>query len=79
MKQQYKDKKISLWKEYNNMTQPGNPWNEVHKLVSGKTRNKTAFTTLVKSEGTHTTGTEDTMRLMLKHFTPTDDDDDNEY
>jgi hypothetical protein len=34
------------WKEYCTTTSPFNPWNEVYKLASNKTRSKTTITTL---------------------------------
>ena len=36
-----KNKKISSWKEYCNMTSSTNPWNEVYKLAAGKRINNT--------------------------------------
>jgi hypothetical protein len=39
--------KTTSWKEYCT-TSPMNPWNEVYKLASNKTRSKTTITTLEK-------------------------------
>ena len=61
------------------MTEASNPWNEVNKLSSGKIRNDIKMSTLIKPDDNHRTGIEDTLKLMLNHFTPVDNDDDCEY
>jgi len=75
-----KIEKFSSWKAFCNLTPANNPWNKVYKLVAGKKKLKTHLTTLRKPYGTQTKDTADTMRHMLEHFTPEDnnkDDGDN--
>ena len=43
-----REDKIKSWKQHSTATSPSNPWNEVYKLASGKTRNKETITTLQK-------------------------------
>ena len=49
-----------------------NPWNEVYKLAAGKRRRQAQITSLRKPYGTLTTDMEETVKLMLEHFTPED-------
>jgi hypothetical protein len=75
-----KREKLRSWKEYCNITTAANPWNEVHKLAVGKRRYYTLFTSLRKLDGTLTTDLEETVKLMLEHFTPEDNaQDDSEF
>jgi hypothetical protein len=69
--------KTRSWKEYCTMTSPFNPWNEVYKLASNKTRSKTTITTLQKPDGTKTENTEETLRFILHQFTPDDNPQDD--
>jgi len=47
-----------------------NPWNEVYKLAADKRRYYSLFTSLRKPDGSPTTDMEETVKLMLEHFTP---------
>jgi len=38
--------KSNSWEQHRTPTSPSNPWNEVYKLASGKTRNTATLTTL---------------------------------
>ena len=51
------------------MTTAANPWNAVYNLAVGKRNTTTKITTLRKLEGTLTTDTRETLRLMLDNFT----------
>ena len=65
--------KTRSWKNYCTLTPANNPWNEVYKIATGKTRNKQTLTTLQRPEGTVTDTTEETIELMLEHLFPEDD------
>jgi hypothetical protein len=72
--------KIRLWNGYCNMTTSNNPWNEVYKLAAGKRNTSTQITTLRKPDGSMTADAKETLQLMLDHFTPEDNEyDDNDY
>jgi hypothetical protein len=52
----------------------------VYKLAAGKTRYYSLFTSLRKPDGSLTIDIEETVKLMLEHFTPEDNvKDDNEF
>lgn len=75
-----KREKTRSWQEYCNMTTADNPWNAVYNLAAGRRNTTTQITTLRKSDGTFTTDTKDTLRLMLNYFTPEDNArNDTEY
>ena len=62
------------------MTTAANPWNAVYDLAAGKRNTTTQITTLQKPDGTLTTDTRETLRLMLDNFTPEDNErDDSDY
>ena len=60
------------WKEFCNFTTAANPWNEVYKIAAGKRRHYSLITSLRKRDGTMTTDMDETVKLMLDHFTPED-------
>ena len=64
--------KTRSWKEYCTTTSPFNPWNEVYKLASNKTRSKSTLMTLQKPDGTKTESMEETLRFILHQLTPDD-------
>jgi hypothetical protein len=72
-----KREKLRSWKEYCNITTAANPWNEVYKLAAGKRRHYSLFTFLRKPDGTLTTDMEEPVKLMLEHFTPEDNAQDD--
>ena len=75
-----KREKIRSWKEYCNLTNSANPWNEVYRLAAGKRKTPTQITTLRKPDGTFTADTKETLKLMLEHFTPADNElEDNDH
>jgi hypothetical protein len=75
-----KREKLRSWKEYCNITTAANPWNEVYKLAAGKKRHYSLITSLRKPDGSLTTDMEETVKLMLEHFTPEDNvQDDSEF
>jgi hypothetical protein len=75
-----KRQKLRSWKEYCNFTTTANPWNEVYKLAAGKRRYHPLITFLRKPDGTLTTDTEETVKLMLEYFTPEDNvQDDSDF
>ena len=52
----------------------------MYRLASGKTRTNTQITTLRKPDGSLTSDTKETLRLMLEYFTSEDNDlDDNNH
>ena len=52
----------------------------MYRLASGKKRTNTQITTLRKPDGSLTSDTKETLRLMLEYFTPEDNDlDDNNH
>jgi hypothetical protein len=66
-------KKTKSWKQYCTLTPANNPWNEVYKIATGKTRNNQTLTTLRRTNGKTTETMEETIELMLEHLTPMDD------
>jgi hypothetical protein len=75
-----KREKIRSWKEYCNITTAANPWNEIYKLAAGKRRHHSLFASLRKPDGSLTTDMDETVTLMLEHFTPEDNAlDDSEF
>jgi hypothetical protein len=67
-------------KEYCNLTTEANPWNAVNRLAAGKKKTNTQITTLRKPNGSLTKDTKDTLTYMLEHFTPEDNEqEDNNY
>ena len=74
-----KREKTKSWKEYCNLTTEANPWNAVYRLASGKKRTNTQVTTLRKPDGSLTSDTKETLRLMLEYFAPEDNDLDNNH
>jgi len=71
-----KNEKFSSWKAFCNLTPANNPRNEVYKLAAGKKKLKTRLTTLRKPNGTQTKDTANTLRHILEHFTPEDNNND---
>jgi len=59
------------------MTTAANPWNVVYNLAAGKRNTTTQITILRKPDGTLTTDTRETLRLMLDNFTPEDNERDD--
>jgi hypothetical protein len=83
-KEQYaatiKRENFRSWKEYSNITTGANTWNEVYKLAAGKRRYYSLFTSLRKPDRSLTTNMKGTDKLMLEHFTPEDNvQDDCEF
>ena len=74
-----KAKRLS-WREYCNMTTHINPWNEAYKLAASKRKSTTLITTLRKPDGTLTEDLQETLKHMLDHFAPEDNQqDDTDY
>jgi hypothetical protein len=74
-----KREKLRSWKKYCNMT-GANPWNEIYKLAVGKRRQHLLFTSLQKPDESLTTDMDETVTLMLEHFMPEDNaQDDSEF
>ena len=72
--------KIQSWKQYCNATTAANPWNMVFKLATDKIRNSNTLSTIRRPDGTVTSGMEETLNIMIEHFTPADDEaTDNDY
>ena len=67
-----KREKLRSWKEFCNFTTAANPSNEVYKIAAGKRRHYSLITSLRKPDGTMTTDMDETVKLMLDHFTPED-------
>ena len=72
-----KKEKIESWKQYCTVTSPNNPWNEVYKLATSKTRNNVTLTTPHKPDGSKTANMTETLRLMLDHLILNDNTQDN--
>jgi len=52
----------------------------VYKIAAGKRKTKVNLTTLKKTDGLQTKDTAETLQYLLEHFTPEDDNkDDDEY
>jgi hypothetical protein len=65
------------WKEYCNTTTYINPWNEAYRLTAGKRRSTTQITTLRKPDGTLIADLQKTLKHMLEHFAPEDNQHDD--
>ena len=62
------------------MTLSTNPWNEMYRIAAGKRKHAAQITTLRKPDGTLTADLHETLKYILEHFTPEDnqnDDSDN--
>jgi hypothetical protein len=59
------------------MTTYTNPWNEAYRLAAGKRKSTTQMTTLRKPDGTLTEDLQETLKLMLEHFAPEDNQHDD--
>jgi len=59
------------------MTIHTNPWNEAYRLAAGKRKSTTQITTLRKTDGTLTADLQETLKHMLEHFAPEDDQHDD--
>jgi len=68
-----KGEKTRSWKKYCTLTPANNPWNEVYKIATGKTRSKQTLTTLQGPDGTVTETREETIERMLEHLFSEDD------
>ena len=66
--------KTKSWKEYCNLTTAANSWNAVYRLTAGKQKTNTQLTTLRKPNGSLTKDTKETLSFMLEHFTPEDNE-----
>jgi predicted Zn-dependent protease len=53
-----KREKSRSWKKFCTLTPANNPWNEVYKIATGKTRNKQTITILQRPDGTVTETTQ---------------------
>ena len=49
----------------------------MYKLAAGKSRNNTQITTPRKPDGSQTEDMRETLQLMLEHFTPEDEEEDD--
>ena len=71
--------KLNSWKQFCSITEGSNPWNAVYKIAANKLRENSTLTTLQKEDGTYTNDMTDTLDYMMDHFSPTDNEqDDNE-
>ena len=62
------------------MTPCANPWNAVYKLASNKAKRSQTMTTLQKSDGSLTSDLNETLKVMIDHLTPNDEQsDDTDY
>jgi len=72
--------KVQSWKEYCKATTSANPWNMVYKLATGKMRSCSTLSTIRRPDGAVTSGMEETLNVMMEHFTPADEEvTDNDY
>lgn len=72
--------KINSWKRYCSLTPSSNPWNEVYRIASGKTRKPIPLTTLKKPDGSLTSSLKETLQHMIDYFVPEDEEAaDNNY
>jgi hypothetical protein len=58
------------------MTSATNLWNEIYRIATGNRKHTTQITTLRKSDGTLTSDLRETLKHMLEHFTPEDNQND---
>ena len=68
---------MKSWKEYCNLTPCANPWNAVYKLASNKTKISQTMTTLQKPDSSLTSDLNETMKVMIEHLTPNDEQSDD--
>jgi hypothetical protein len=75
-----KREKTISWKKHCTATSPMNPWSEIYKIASGKTRQKTTMTTLQKPDGTHTADMIETLTFLMEQRIPEDNtQEDTDY
>ena len=61
------------------MTSASNPWNGIYRIAAGRGKQPAPTTTLRQQDGTLTTNLYGTLLHMVRHFTPEDNEvDDNE-
>ena len=59
------------------MTPCANSWNAVYKLASNKTNRNQTKTTLLKPDGSLTSYLSETLKVMIDHLTPNDEQSDD--
>ena len=69
--------KSKSWKEFCNLTPATNPWNEIYKMMAGKTKQAAQITTLKLKDGTLTTNIQDTLLHMIQKFAPEDNQEED--
>jgi len=74
-----KNEKLNSWKEYCNVTASTNPWSQVYKLASGKTRAYSIVTTLTTPDGSEATSIKETMEIMLDYLFKEDSEEENSH
>jgi hypothetical protein len=62
--------KAQSWKQYCNAT----TWNMVYKFAAGKMRSCSTLSTIMRPDGTVTSGMAETLNVIMEHFTPTDEE-----
>ena len=68
------EEKFKSWQQLCNITEGSNPWNQVYKIASGKIKPATKLTTLRRNDGTYTENLPNTIKHMIDHFVPEDDE-----
>jgi hypothetical protein len=69
-----KNAKIQSWKQYCNKVSSTNPWNIAYKSAAGKINKRQIMSTLQKTNGSHTENLRETIRCILEHLIPKDEE-----
>jgi hypothetical protein len=76
-----KKAKSTSWKEFCNVAASirVNPWSQVYKLGTGKTRRASIMTTIRKHDGTETSSLHETVNVILDYLFTEDSEEDNSH
>jgi hypothetical protein len=69
--------KSTSWKEYCNVVASVNPWSQVYKLATAKTRESSKLTTVRKPDGTETMSLHGTANVILDYLFTEDSGEDS--
>ena len=60
--------KLHSWKEYCNVAASVNPWSQVYKIATGKTKEVNKMTTINRPDGIETTSLQENINEILDHL-----------
>jgi len=69
--------KLNSWKEYCNVAAAVNPWSQVYKIATGKTKEVNKMTTINRPDGRETTSLQETINEILDYLYKEDGGEEN--